>query len=193
MRIFNFPPCERPGQPRLSLGHPRGRPAVTPGPLPGATTGRRTAAPGGALAQKQPALFHPLRLQIQRQGCSCECQRRQRNAVRAGNPWAARVPIRKHLFLPARAGCERAHGNVMGLKYITGLRQCCTDQLPWMLEIGRGEKKKKEKQISLFGMDITFMFYVLFVPFARCRAGARPSLCTVQFISKETGAEFRQF
>lgn len=53
--------------------------------------------------------------------------------VSEANSWAAEVPIRKHRLLLVQAVCGQAHGNIMGLKYITGLRQCCRDQLLGML------------------------------------------------------------
>lgn len=82
----------------------------------------------------------------------------------------------------------------MGLKYITGLRQSCTDQLPWMFLGNQGKKiKKKEKQIYLFGMDITFMF--LFHLYLLHGAELEPDLLSAWFSSlqRTAGAEFKQF
>lgn len=82
----------------------------------------------------------------------------------------------------------------MGLKYITGLRQSCADQLPWMF-LGNQEKKnqKKEKQIYLFSMDITFMF--LFHLYLSHGAELEPDLLSAWFSSPQrtAGAEFKQF
>lgn len=84
------------------------------------------------------------------------------------------MPIRNHLFLPVSADYEQAHGNVMGLKYITGLWQRCKDQLPW-----RGGESRGKWRTNFSLQDGHELFYFLICSYTMC--GAVPYLFSVRF------------
>lgn len=116
----------------IAPGSPAGTASSDTVTLPRGHHGRRTAAAGGEVAQEQPALSHPSRQGVLSVAAG------QRNAVRAGNPWAAQVAIREHLL---RASAWTRNG----IKMYHRIMAVLADQLPWVFLGNRGGKKKKRK------------------------------------------------